>query len=119
MERSASKESGVSYLVTGIIEATNDTTLKISELPVRKWTQDYKEYLESLRVGTEKNKDAFIEVRSCIFPNQRRETRADARNFLRRITENTTLIPAYTLRSRYLLRTWHKPFRRVWLRDLS
>lgn len=67
VERSATKESGVSYLVTGIIEAVNDTTLKISELPVRKWTQDYKEYLESLMVGTEKNKEAFIEVKATNF----------------------------------------------------
>lgn len=27
---------------------TSDTSLEITELPVRKWTQDYKEFLEGL-----------------------------------------------------------------------
>lgn len=39
------------YLVKGVIERTNETTLVISELPVKKWTQDYKEFLEKKLVS--------------------------------------------------------------------
>ncbi|KAJ7542297.1 hypothetical protein O6H91_10G100200 [Diphasiastrum complanatum] len=60
IERSATKENGISYTITGIIEQLNETTVKISELPVRKWTQDYKEYLESLMLGNDKIMEPFI-----------------------------------------------------------
>lgn len=56
------KESGISYTVSGIVEEVNETTIRITELPVRRWTQDYKEFLESISVGNEKAKDPFIEV---------------------------------------------------------
>lgn len=62
IERSAVKENGVTYTCTGIIDQINETTLKITELPVKKWTQDYKEYLESLMVGSAKVKEPFIKV---------------------------------------------------------
>ncbi|KAI8920016.1 DNA topoisomerase [Powellomyces hirtus] len=42
------------YKVTGVIKKINDTTVEISELPIRCWTQSYKEDLESWLVGTEK-----------------------------------------------------------------
>lgn len=58
------KESGVSYTVCGVIEEGNETTVRISELPIRRWTQDYKEFLESISQGNDKAKDPFIEVRS-------------------------------------------------------
>ena len=32
----------------------DDTTLDVTELPVKKWTQDYKEHLESLLKADEK-----------------------------------------------------------------
>ncbi|KAG6557359.1 hypothetical protein Mapa_001289 [Marchantia paleacea] len=60
IERSAVKENGVTYTCTGIIDQINETTLKVTELPVKKWTQDYKEYLESLMVGSAKVKEPFI-----------------------------------------------------------
>ncbi|KAI8571649.1 hypothetical protein RHMOL_Rhmol01G0136100 [Rhododendron molle] len=60
IEKTATKESGVSYTITGIIEEVNDTTLRISELPIRRWTQDYKEFLESIMTGNDKIKDPFI-----------------------------------------------------------
>jgi DNA topoisomerase-2 len=44
-----------SYIVKGKIERTNDTTLLITELPVGKWTQDYKAFLEGMVAGTDKN----------------------------------------------------------------
>lgn len=72
IERSATKETGVTYTLTGIIDQVDETTLKISELPVRKWTQDYKEYLETMMTVSEKNKEPFIKVRS--FPPSRSNT---------------------------------------------
>ncbi|KAG5564885.1 hypothetical protein RHGRI_000924 [Rhododendron griersonianum] len=59
-EKTATKDSGVSYTITGIIEEVNDTTLRISELPIRQWTQDYKEFLESIMTGNDKIKYPFI-----------------------------------------------------------
>ncbi|GFP92089.1 DNA topoisomerase 2 [Phtheirospermum japonicum] len=63
VEISATKESGTSYTVTGIIEEEEESTLKITELPIRKWTQDYKEFLESISAENANSKDPFIE--SC------------------------------------------------------
>jgi DNA topoisomerase II len=37
--------------VTGTIEAQDDQTVVISELPIGKWTTDYKQYLESVLIG--------------------------------------------------------------------
>lgn len=51
-----------SYIVSGIIEEVNETTVRITELPLRRWTQDYKEFLESISFGNDKAKDPFIEV---------------------------------------------------------
>merc|ERR1719409_574295 len=36
------------FEVVGHIQKRSDTVLEITELPVRKWTQDYKEFLETL-----------------------------------------------------------------------
>jgi len=36
------------YIVTGVYEKTDEDTLVISELPIGVWTQNYKEFLESL-----------------------------------------------------------------------
>ncbi|EJK75837.1 hypothetical protein THAOC_02435 [Thalassiosira oceanica] len=44
-----------SYIVRGKIERTSDTTLLITELPIGKWTQDYKGFLEGLMSGTDKS----------------------------------------------------------------
>ncbi|CAN6696972.1 unnamed protein product [Malus baccata var. baccata] len=55
------KESGVSYTACGIIDEVNEKSLRISELPIRRWTQDYKEFLESISEGNDKAKDPFIE----------------------------------------------------------
>ncbi|KAL7550823.1 hypothetical protein ACHAWF_014023 [Thalassiosira exigua] len=42
------------YIVKGRIKRTNKTTLHITELPIGKWTQDYKKILESMLPGAEK-----------------------------------------------------------------
>lgn len=36
------------YDVCGTITKLNDTTVEITELPIHKWTQEYKIFLESL-----------------------------------------------------------------------
>ncbi|URE10379.1 hypothetical protein MUK42_03933 [Musa troglodytarum] len=60
IEKSATKEAGVTYTITGLIEEVDNTTLRITELPVRRWTQDYKEFLESMMTGNDKIKEPFI-----------------------------------------------------------
>ncbi|KAF3342106.1 DNA topoisomerase 2 [Carex littledalei] len=60
IEKTSTKEAGLTYTVTGVIEEVDNTTLKITELPVRRWTQDYKEFLEGLMTGTDKIKEPFI-----------------------------------------------------------
>ncbi|KAK9128716.1 hypothetical protein Syun_017513 [Stephania yunnanensis] len=54
IEKTATKEAGATYTISGIIEEINETTLRISELPIRRWTQDYKEFLESIMTGKDK-----------------------------------------------------------------
>ena len=49
-----------SYTVSGVINQIDDTTLEITELPVRKWTQDYKELLEEMVKPEDKNAAPFI-----------------------------------------------------------
>ncbi|XP_058073689.1 DNA topoisomerase 2-like isoform X2 [Magnolia sinica] len=60
IEKSTTKEGGMTYTVNGIIEEVDETTLRITELPIRRWTEDYKEFLESMMSGTDKIKDPFI-----------------------------------------------------------
>ncbi|KAH6759755.1 topoisomerase II [Perilla frutescens var. frutescens] len=61
IETNAMKETGTSYTVSGNIEEVDETTIRITELPIRKWTQDFKEFLESVSVDNDKSKDPFIE----------------------------------------------------------
>ena len=49
------------YSVQGRIERLDDETLLISELPVKKWTQDYKEMLEKMITGDDKKPAEIIE----------------------------------------------------------
>ena len=46
-----SKTSGRSYAVTGVARVVGDDAVDVVELPVRRWTQDYKEFLEGLLKG--------------------------------------------------------------------
>ena len=41
-------ESDNKYISTGVYSRINNTTIEITELPIGKWTQTYKEFLESL-----------------------------------------------------------------------
>ncbi|KAJ6895101.1 LOW QUALITY PROTEIN: DNA topoisomerase 2 [Populus alba x Populus x berolinensis] len=66
IEKGASKEGGCSsYTVNGVINEVNETTLRITELPVRRWTDDYKAFLNSVTEGTRDEngnlpKDPFV-----------------------------------------------------------
>ncbi|CAN6253652.1 unnamed protein product [Urochloa humidicola] len=54
--------AGATYTVTGIIEAIDSTTLRVTELPVRRWTDDFKTLMESFKPDPKnKDKEAFIE----------------------------------------------------------
>ena len=52
-----------SYIVRGKIERTKNTTLMITELPIGKWTQDYKGFLEGMMTGTEKTPSEISDFR--------------------------------------------------------
>ncbi|KAI9012860.1 DNA topoisomerase [Gaertneriomyces semiglobifer] len=51
------------YRVSGCISKIDDTTVEITELPIRTWTQNYKEDLESWLTGTEKQASWIKEYR--------------------------------------------------------
>ncbi|CAI5993909.1 unnamed protein product [Closterium sp. NIES-64] len=55
-----SNKDGRNYIVTGTINKVSDTVLEITELPIRTWTQNYKEFLEGMMVVNDKNKEPFI-----------------------------------------------------------
>ncbi|KAI7839009.1 hypothetical protein COHA_007248 [Chlorella ohadii] len=61
IEEVPTKTSGKSYQICGVINQIDDTTLEITELPVRKWTQDYKEFLEDMVKPEDKNATPFIQ----------------------------------------------------------
>jgi len=49
------------YDVYGVVKKINDTTVEITELPIRKWTQHYKAELEAMITGDkEKEKEGII-----------------------------------------------------------
>lgn len=50
------KEEG-KFEVTGIIQAAGDAKATITELPVKRWTQDYREFLEENLAKGDKKKD--------------------------------------------------------------
>eukprot|EP00746_Dinoflagellata_sp_MGD_P082151 gnl/MRDRNA2_/MRDRNA2_32622_c0_seq1.p1 gnl/MRDRNA2_/MRDRNA2_32622_c0~~gnl/MRDRNA2_/MRDRNA2_32622_c0_seq1.p1 ORF type:complete len:780 (-),score=187.44 gnl/MRDRNA2_/MRDRNA2_32622_c0_seq1:59-2353(-) len=51
------KEDKRSYDVHGCIEQKSQATIEITELPIRKWTQDYKEWLQEQLPQTKGNDD--------------------------------------------------------------
>merc|ERR1712072_244761 len=46
------------FEVCGHIEKKDEKTLEITEIPVRKWTQDYKEFLEGMMPGEKKSEES-------------------------------------------------------------
>ncbi len=61
VERKGGKEAGT-YIVSGVIEQVDEQTIIISELPVGKWTTDYKQFLETMVIGAEKEDKEDKEV---------------------------------------------------------
>lgn len=49
IEKTATKEGGSTYTITGVYEEVDDTTIRITELPIRRWTDDYKEFLRAMK----------------------------------------------------------------------
>eukprot|EP00960_Hanusia_phi_P003893 114767-Hanusia_phi.AAC.1 len=60
VELNVSKKGEVSYTMVGRWEKVDETTLVVTELPVGKWTQQYKEFLESLMDTEGGKKEPFI-----------------------------------------------------------
>lgn len=56
------KDGNETYKCSGTITRTKDDTIEITELPIRVWTQTYKELLEAWVAGTEKT-PALVKVR--------------------------------------------------------
>lgn len=56
------------YDVYGIVRKLDDTTVEILELPIHKWTQNYKAELESMMIG-EKDKEGVIKVYQMLMSN--------------------------------------------------
>merc|ERR1719337_735893 len=48
------------YSVTGAYNIRDECTLEITELPLRSWTSDYKEFLEDMLTPKTKNAKPFI-----------------------------------------------------------
>lgn len=55
----AGKDAG-SYLVTGCFNRVDECTFEVLELPIKRWTQDYKQFLESMTVGISEEKNPFV-----------------------------------------------------------
>ena len=56
------------YDVLGVVRKLNDTTVEITELPIHKWTQNYKEELEAMILGDkDKEKESVIKVGSLLY----------------------------------------------------
>ncbi|XP_073361898.1 DNA topoisomerase 2-like [Aegilops tauschii subsp. strangulata] len=56
LTKTRSKETGVTYTITGVIEEVDCRKLHITELPVRCWTVDYEHFLKSICPHKEKEK---------------------------------------------------------------
>ncbi|XBI08063.1 hypothetical protein VPH35_135862 [Triticum aestivum] len=56
LTKTRSKETGVTYTITGVIEEVDCRKLHITELPVRCWTVDYEHFLKSMCPHKEKEK---------------------------------------------------------------
>jgi DNA topoisomerase-2 len=54
MQGTIERLAGDKFKIAGIVNKLDNNTVEITELPVRKWTQDYKEMLEEWVNGTDK-----------------------------------------------------------------
>ncbi|KAM1011669.1 hypothetical protein ACFX2J_046697 [Malus domestica] len=56
-------DTGEGYTSYGRMQEVNNTTLKITELPICMWTQSYLEFLDSISGWNPKAKNPFIRVK--------------------------------------------------------
>ena len=56
---------GKGFSHSGLYDVLDDTTLEITELPIQKWTRDFKNYLEELS-----GKDEVDEIREYHMENR-------------------------------------------------
>jgi len=59
IEAKTGKDAG-SYLVKGGYVEVDENTIEVTELPVRTWTQTYKQFLETMLTGAADSKDAGV-----------------------------------------------------------
>lgn len=59
------------YKMTGILNKIDGNTLEIVELPVRTWTQTYKDILEDFLLGNEKNVPSISVIYNPKYVNSR------------------------------------------------
>ncbi|GAQ80404.1 DNA topoisomerase type II [Klebsormidium nitens] len=95
------KNGDKSYTLSGRISKVDDTTLEITELPVRRWSTDYKEFLEGLLTGGEKNEQPFIKdyrdnggdfkVQFTVQLSEERMKEAEAAGLLKKFKLTTTV----------------------------
>ena len=60
ISKGSSADKGESFSVSGTINIIDEKTIEIVELPLRKWTQDYKDFLEGLMKPEKKDQQPFI-----------------------------------------------------------
>lgn len=84
------------FEVTGVAEKTGPTSVGVTELPIHKWTQNFKNDLESMVTG-EKSGRASIKVCICLLSSI--NDKAD-NVCIRRIIANITTTPTFTLPSK-------------------
>ena len=58
--RRGAESASRSYQCCGTITQLSETAIEVTELPVRKWTQDYKEWLEGLIKPEDKNEAPLL-----------------------------------------------------------
>jgi len=117
IELNVSKKGDVSYAISGILGKVNETTLQVTELPVGKWTQQYKEFLETLLETDGGKKEPFIKVQllksqltALVAINN--EYKPDFGEMSSRATKSTTQIPLSISKSTCLKKAWRR--RRKW-----
>jgi len=89
------------YEVTGVIQASADSTqATITELPVRKWTQDYREFLEeNMPKGERKSSSKLLDDYQEFHTERTVHFEVQISTEGRKTVENTSLVQAFKLRS--------------------
>ncbi|KFK39689.1 hypothetical protein AALP_AA3G276300, partial [Arabis alpina] len=94
IEKTATKEAGSSYTITGVYEEVDDSTIRITELPIRRWTDDYKVFLTAMRTNgflqfNEYHDDASVDFK--IILSEENMTVARQEGFLKTFKLTTTI----------------------------